>query len=164
MDASRFREKDKISHYIINRIENGGVTRYKIGDQDFPNLQALLRFYQHHFLDQSNLTRPVSTVLFPTTQISCSISSRCAVFFVVFPGRNGSDVLLCGCLAKSGITCGCWTSGDDSWTANMSTSPHWCDLLNRNVVSTHGRCARVELQIGYEVFESVFFSLYFLSL
>lgn len=54
------KENDKISHYIINKIDNGGVTRFKIGDQDFPNLQALLRFYQHHFLDQSNLVRPVS--------------------------------------------------------------------------------------------------------
>ena len=40
------REDNKVSHYIINKIHQGEQTRYRIGDQMFTDLPALLNFYK----------------------------------------------------------------------------------------------------------------------
>lgn len=52
------KEDQKVSHYIINKIQVGGTTRYRIGDQEFPDLPALLTFYKTHYLDTTSLIRP----------------------------------------------------------------------------------------------------------
>lgn len=49
-----------MSHYIVNKITTGGNVRFRIGDQEFPNLPALLNFYKTHYLDTTSLMRPVS--------------------------------------------------------------------------------------------------------
>lgn len=52
------REDSKVSHYIINKIQQGDQTRYRIGDQMFPDLPGLLSFYRLHYLDTTPLIRP----------------------------------------------------------------------------------------------------------
>lgn len=54
----QYREDSKVSHYIINKIQQGDQTRYRIGDQMFPDLPALLSFYRLHYLDTTPLIRP----------------------------------------------------------------------------------------------------------
>lgn len=49
-----------MSHYIVNKITTGGNVRFRIGDQEFPTLPALLNFYKTHYLDTTSLMRPVS--------------------------------------------------------------------------------------------------------
>jgi hypothetical protein len=47
-------------HYIINKIEeDGGTPRYKIGNNFFESMPALLRHYTTHYLDTTQLLRPV---------------------------------------------------------------------------------------------------------
>lgn len=55
------REDGRVSHYIINRVVSGtdGLTRYRIGDQVFPDMPALLAFYRLHYLDTTPLVRPL---------------------------------------------------------------------------------------------------------
>ncbi|TRY60817.1 hypothetical protein DNTS_003154 [Danionella cerebrum] len=48
-------ENSKVSHYIINSLPS---KRFKIGDQDFDNLPALLEFYKIHYLDTTTLIEP----------------------------------------------------------------------------------------------------------
>ena len=48
----------KVSHYIINKIQQGEQTRYRIGDQMFTDLPSLLNFYKLHYLDTTPLIRP----------------------------------------------------------------------------------------------------------
>ena len=52
------REDNKVSHYIINKIQQGDQARYRIGDQMFNDLPALLNFYKVHYLDTTPLIRP----------------------------------------------------------------------------------------------------------
>lgn len=52
------KEENKVSHYIVNKITTGGNVRFRIGDQEFPNLPALLNFYKTHYLDTTSLMRP----------------------------------------------------------------------------------------------------------
>ena len=52
------REDSKVSHYIINKIQQGEQTRYRIGDQMFTDLPSLLNFYKLHYLDTTPLIRP----------------------------------------------------------------------------------------------------------
>lgn len=52
------REDSKVSHYIINKLQQGDQTRYRIGDQTFPDLPSLLSFYKLHYLDTTPLIRP----------------------------------------------------------------------------------------------------------
>jgi hypothetical protein len=52
------REDSKVSHYIINKIQQGEQTRYRIGDQMFPDLPQCLTFYKLHYLDTTPLIRP----------------------------------------------------------------------------------------------------------
>ncbi|XP_059491298.1 adapter molecule Crk [Neocloeon triangulifer] len=52
------REDCKVSHYIINKVQQGEQHRYRIGDQTFPDLPNLLAFYKLHYLDTTPLIRP----------------------------------------------------------------------------------------------------------
>ncbi|MCL4130692.1 UNVERIFIED_CONTAM: hypothetical protein GTU68_031146 [Idotea baltica] len=54
------REENKVSHYIINKMQQNEPSRYRIGDQMFPDLPALLNFYKLHYLDTTPLIRPVA--------------------------------------------------------------------------------------------------------
>jgi C-crk adapter molecule crk len=47
-----------VSHYIINKIQQGDQQVYRIGDQSFPDLPDLLAFYKLHYLDTTPLRRP----------------------------------------------------------------------------------------------------------
>lgn len=53
-----FREDTKVSHYIINKIQQGEQIVYRIGDQSFSDLPELLAFYKLHYLDTTPLRRP----------------------------------------------------------------------------------------------------------
>ena len=55
-----YREDNKVSHYIINKVQQGDQTRFRIGDQMFPDIPSLLLFYKRHFLDTTHLMKPVS--------------------------------------------------------------------------------------------------------
>lgn len=53
------REDSKVSHYIINKMQqNDQLIRYRIGDQIFNDLPTLLQFYKLHYLDTTPLIRP----------------------------------------------------------------------------------------------------------
>lgn len=52
------REDSKVSHYIINKMQQGDQTRYRIGDQYFPDIPTLLAFYKLHYLDTTPLIKP----------------------------------------------------------------------------------------------------------
>lgn len=59
-----FREDDRVSHYIINRVVSAdGTIRYRIGDQLFADMPALLSFYRLHYLDTTPLVRPLPQAL-----------------------------------------------------------------------------------------------------
>ena len=45
-------ENAKVSHYIINSQEDGG---YRIGDNTFQSLHAVLQFYKENLLDTTIL-------------------------------------------------------------------------------------------------------------
>lgn len=53
-----FREDTKVSHYIINKIQQADHIVYRIGDQSFADLPELLTFYKLHYLDTTPLRRP----------------------------------------------------------------------------------------------------------
>lgn len=53
-----YREDSKVSHYIINKVQQNDQHRYRIGDQSFPDLPNLLAFYKLHYLDTTPLIRP----------------------------------------------------------------------------------------------------------
>ncbi|CAH2099011.1 unnamed protein product [Euphydryas editha] len=54
------REDDRVSHYIINRVVSAdGTTRFRIGNQLFADMPALLAFYRLHYLDTTPLVRPL---------------------------------------------------------------------------------------------------------
>ncbi|XP_023818091.1 adapter molecule crk [Oryzias latipes] len=60
-------ENSKVSHYIINSVSNNrqsgpvlAPSRFRIGDQEFEALPALLEFYKIHYLDTTTLIEPVS--------------------------------------------------------------------------------------------------------
>ncbi|KAJ8286539.1 hypothetical protein GJAV_G00040330 [Gymnothorax javanicus] len=48
-------ENSKVSHYIINSLPS---KKFKIGDQEFEHLAALLEFYKIHYLDTTTLIEP----------------------------------------------------------------------------------------------------------
>ncbi|CAG0890132.1 unnamed protein product [Cyprideis torosa] len=54
------REDNRVSHYIINKLQRGEKTVFKIGDQEFDDIPALLSFYRLHYLDTTPLIRPAS--------------------------------------------------------------------------------------------------------
>lgn len=53
-----YREDSKVSHYIINKIQENNETKYRIGDQIFSDLPSLLAFYKLHYLDTTPLLKP----------------------------------------------------------------------------------------------------------
>ncbi|XP_061380335.1 adapter molecule Crk [Danaus plexippus] len=54
------REDDRVSHYIINRmVSPDGTTRFRIGNQLFADMPALLAFYRLHYLDTTPLVKPL---------------------------------------------------------------------------------------------------------
>ncbi|XP_042369641.1 adapter molecule crk-like, partial [Plectropomus leopardus] len=60
-------ENSKVSHYIINSICNNRQSgpglahpRFRIGDQEFEALPALLEFYKIHYLDTTTLIEPIN--------------------------------------------------------------------------------------------------------
>ncbi|EEC13132.1 adaptor protein Crk, putative, partial [Ixodes scapularis] len=57
------REENKVSHYIINRVSQDEQTRFRIGDQMFPDIPSLLNFYKLHYLDTTPLVKPVPSLL-----------------------------------------------------------------------------------------------------
>lgn len=59
-------ENNKVSHYIINNNGN----HYKIGDQTFSDIPAIISFYKNHFLDTTTLTGAVSR-WFERTSFEC---------------------------------------------------------------------------------------------
>lgn len=54
------REENKVSHYIVNRVSQAEQTRFRIGDQMFPDIPSLLNFYKLHYLDTTPLVRPAA--------------------------------------------------------------------------------------------------------
>ncbi|KAF6216477.1 hypothetical protein GE061_000819 [Apolygus lucorum] len=52
------REDSKVSHYIINKIQQNEQIKYRIGDQMFDDIPKLLAFYKLHYLDTTPLIRP----------------------------------------------------------------------------------------------------------
>ena len=52
------KEDSKVSHYIINKIQQGDQVRFQIGEQIFSDLPNLLAFYKLHYLDTTPLIRP----------------------------------------------------------------------------------------------------------
>jgi C-crk adapter molecule crk len=58
LNISSFREDTKVSHYIINKIQQADHIVYRIGDQSFADLPELLTFYKLHYLDTTPLRRP----------------------------------------------------------------------------------------------------------
>uniref|UniRef100_H3C9E7 Adapter molecule crk n=1 Tax=Tetraodon nigroviridis TaxID=99883 RepID=H3C9E7_TETNG len=61
-------ENSKVSHYIINSESRASASAspglappyFRIGDQEFETLPALLEFYKIHYLDTTTLIEPVS--------------------------------------------------------------------------------------------------------
>lgn len=60
-------ENSKVSHYIINSISNNRQSgsglappQFRIGDQEFDALPALLEFYKIHYLDTTTLIEPIN--------------------------------------------------------------------------------------------------------
>ncbi|XP_040036377.2 adapter molecule crk [Gasterosteus aculeatus] len=60
-------ENSKVSHYIINSVSNNRQSgsglappRFRIGDQEFEALPALLEFYKIHYLDTTTLIEPIN--------------------------------------------------------------------------------------------------------
>ncbi|KAL6098434.1 crk [Pungitius sinensis] len=60
-------ENSKVSHYIINSISNNRQSgaglappRFRIGDQEFEALPAMLEFYKIHYLDTTTLIEPIN--------------------------------------------------------------------------------------------------------
>ncbi|KAK7926055.1 hypothetical protein WMY93_008365 [Mugilogobius chulae] len=70
-------ENSRVSHYIVNSTGSGNnnnnpqpgtglsdpSSRFRIGDQVFDTLPALLEFYKKHYLDTTTLIEPVSRTL-----------------------------------------------------------------------------------------------------
>ena len=52
-------EEQKISHYIINKIDLNGEPKFKIGENTFHDMPSLLTYYKHHYLDTTALIRAV---------------------------------------------------------------------------------------------------------
>ncbi|XP_043924780.1 crk-like protein [Protopterus annectens] len=85
-------ENSRVSHYIINSLPN---RRFKIGDQEFDNLPALLEFYKIHYLDTTILIEPAPR--YPAPGTCCPLpSAEEDVEYVRtmydFPGNDAEDL------------------------------------------------------------------------
>lgn len=58
------REENKISNYIINKIQTNGQIKFRIGDQEFTSLSSILQFYKIHYLESTSLIRPAKRLKF----------------------------------------------------------------------------------------------------
>ncbi|CAG5132485.1 unnamed protein product [Candidula unifasciata] len=73
------REDQKVSHYIVNRIQSpDGTAIFKIGDKEFSDMPSLLSFYKTHYLETTTLIKPV-----PRTKLVCKYK---------FDGRDPEDL------------------------------------------------------------------------
>ncbi|XP_014663114.1 PREDICTED: adapter molecule Crk-like [Priapulus caudatus] len=54
------KEDNKVSHYIVNKIQVEEQVKFRIGDQVFPDFPSLLRFYKLHYLDTTPLIQPAT--------------------------------------------------------------------------------------------------------
>ncbi|BFZ04256.1 hypothetical protein BsWGS_07295 [Bradybaena similaris] len=72
------KEDQKVSHYIINRVQSSGGLRFKIGDKEFPDMPSLLNFYKTHYLDTTTLIKPA-----PRVKLRCKFD---------FPGKDPEDL------------------------------------------------------------------------
>ncbi|KAG0445591.1 hypothetical protein HPB47_013614 [Ixodes persulcatus] len=90
------REENKVSHYIINRVSQDEQTRFRIGDQMFPDIPSLLNFYKLHYLDTTPLVKPVPSLPRSFTFFSglhAPPSLRLAPSPAPWESRNVPDVL-----------------------------------------------------------------------
>lgn len=82
-----FREDTKVSHYIINKIQQNDQIVFRIGDQQFSDLPELLAFYKLHYLDTTPLRRPAQKKIekvIAKFDFDGSVSILNAVFFFFF--------------------------------------------------------------------------------
>lgn len=80
-----FREDTKVSHYIINKIQQNDQIVFRIGDQQFSDLPELLAFYKLHYLDTTPLRRPAQRKVekvIAKFDFDGSVSN--SVFFLIF--------------------------------------------------------------------------------
>uniref|UniRef100_A0A3P8SW21 Adapter molecule crk n=1 Tax=Amphiprion percula TaxID=161767 RepID=A0A3P8SW21_AMPPE len=88
-------ENSKVSHYIINSLV---PPRFRIGDQEFEALPALLEFYKIHYLDTTTLIEPVSKAKhtgFISSSVGVSQQPEEAEFVRAlfdFPGNDEEDL------------------------------------------------------------------------
>ncbi|XP_040272333.1 crk-like protein [Bufo bufo] len=89
-------ENSRVSHYIINSLPG---RRYKIGDQEFDNLPALLDFYKIHYLDTTTLIEPA--LRYPSPPVGTGSAStvhaseenlECVRTLYDFPGNDAEDL------------------------------------------------------------------------
>ncbi|KAG7297129.1 hypothetical protein JYU34_020081 [Plutella xylostella] len=85
------REDERVSHYIINRVVSAdGTSRFRIGDQLFADMPALLSFYRLHYLDTTPLVRPLAKVAPPLNQPATVLEVVHAKFD--FDGNDPDDL------------------------------------------------------------------------
>ncbi|XP_034462947.1 adapter molecule crk-like [Hippoglossus hippoglossus] len=95
-------ENSKVSHYIINSISNNRQSgsglappRFRIGDQEFDALAALLEFYKIHYLDTTTLIEPVSKAKGFVPSVGVPVQPDEAEFVRAlfdFPGNDDEDL------------------------------------------------------------------------
>ncbi|XP_028817910.1 adapter molecule crk [Denticeps clupeoides] len=97
-------ENSKVSHYIINSISNhrqsapGLVTpHFRIGDQEFDALPALLEFYKIHYLDTTTLIEPInkskhSSICVTGTGAPLRLEEELVRALFDFPGNDDEDL------------------------------------------------------------------------
>ncbi|XP_040205198.1 crk-like protein [Rana temporaria] len=89
-------ENSRVSHYIINSLPG---RRFKIGDQEFDNLPALLDFYKIHYLDTTTLIEPA--LRYPSPPVSAGLAPNVVASednleyvrtLYDFPGNDAEDL------------------------------------------------------------------------
>ncbi|XP_042300032.1 crk-like protein [Sceloporus undulatus] len=90
-------ENSRVSHYIINSLPG---RRFKIGEQEFESLPALLDFYKAHYLDTTTLLEPAprypAAPVAPGSTPAAPVPEDAAVEYVRtlydFPGNDAEDL------------------------------------------------------------------------
>lgn len=96
-------ENSRVSHYIVSSVSNNrqsgtGLSApwFRIGDQEFETLPALLEFYKIHYLDTTTLIEPVSKTQSVCTAPSASAQPAEEPEYVRalfnFPGNDAEDL------------------------------------------------------------------------
>lgn len=91
MFCFNFREDTKVSHYIINKIQQNEQIVFRIGDQQFSDLPELLAFYKLHYLDTTPLRRPAQRKIekvIAKFDFDGSVSMPCCYFRMVYSMLN----------------------------------------------------------------------------